>query len=155
MQPVSGDIAPDFTISIGEESFFSLADHLGKKVLVYFYPKDDTPTCTQQACDFKAFFSQFTLENCVIIGISKDSSESHKEFSNKYHLPFYLGSDPEGFVLSKYGVLVTKSMYGRIYTGINRSTFLINQKGQIEKIWRSVKLKNHVEEVLRCLNTTI
>lgn len=151
MGPLAGTIAPDFTVATSDHSFFRLKDYRGKKVILYFYPKDNTPGCTQEACDFKSFFEKLTHKNCVIIGISKDSIPSHEKFSQKHALPFYLGSDPEGEVLEKYEVLVEKKLYGRSYRGIDRSTFLIDEKGQIEKVWRSVKVNNHVEEILKCL----
>lgn len=151
MGPLAGTIAPDFTVATSEHSFFHLQDYRGKKVILYFYPKDNTPGCTQEACDFKSSFEKLTTKNCVIIGISKDSVTSHEKFSQKYGLPFYLGSDPEGKILEEYGVLVEKKLYGRSYKGIDRSTFLIDENGQVEKVWRSVKVNNHVEEVLKCL----
>lgn len=153
MELVPGSIAPDFTISVGKNSLFSLKDHRGKKVILYFYPKDNTPGCAQEACDFKSSFEDLVKINCVIIGISKDSLKSHEKFSLKYDLPFYLGSDPEATALGKYGVLVDKTLYGRTYKGIDRSTFLIDENGRVEKLWRSVKVKNHVQEILKCLTS--
>jgi peroxiredoxin Q/BCP len=155
MELSAGSIAPNFTVSIGKDSFFTLMDQRGKKVILYFYPKDNTPGCTQEACDFRDSFPKFSNKNCIIIGISKDSSNTHEIFSQKHALPFYLGSDPTGEILEKYGVLVEKSMYGRMYKGIERTTFLINERGRIENVWRHVKVKNHIQEILKCLSTTI
>jgi peroxiredoxin Q/BCP len=149
------DTAPDFTVSIGNSSVFSLKNQRGKNVILYFYPKDSTPGCTQEACDFKEAFQDFREENTVIIGLSKDSIKSHLSFSEKYGLPFYLGSDPDGNVLEKYGVWIEKSMYGRSYMGIERATFLIDGNGKIEKIWRKVKVKNHVQEILNTIKVSL
>ncbi|HCI48716.1 MAG: hypothetical protein A2977_00060 [Alphaproteobacteria bacterium RIFCSPLOWO2_01_FULL_45_8] len=151
MALVDGSIAPDFTVSVGENSAFALKDHRGKKVILYFYPKDNTPGCTQEACDFKSSFRDLAQKNCVLIGISKDSLKSHANFSQKYRLPFPLGSDPKGEIAQTYGALTENNLYGRTYKGINRSTFLIDENGHIEKVWRSVKVNNHVQEILKCL----
>lgn len=150
-----GTLAPDFEIPIDENSFFSLKDHRGKKVILYFYPKDNTPGCTQEACDFKERWPEFHAKNCIVIGISKDSLQSHQNFSRKYGLPFYLGSDPQNRVAELYGVVVDKMLYGRAYRGVDRSTFLIDEKGYIEKVWRSVKVKDHATEILKCLSHTL
>lgn len=151
LQP--GSPAPQFSIPTGNARVFSLKEHLGKKILLYFYPKDNTSGCTQQALDFKDHLPQFQQNNCIVLGISKDSLSSHTRFSTKYELPFDLGSDPDKKICHLYNVLVQKTLYGRAYEGIDRSTFLINEKGQIEKVWRSVKVNNHVNEVLECLKS--
>jgi len=148
-------MAPDFTVSTGISSVFSLKNQRGKSVILYFYPKDNTPGCTQEACDFKEAFQDFREKNTVIIGLSKDSIKSHLSFSEKHDLPFYLGSDPDGNVLEKYGVWIEKSMYGRSYMGIERATFLIGKNGKIEKIWRKVKVKNHVQEILNTIKASL
>ena len=155
MKLQAGDLAPGFTVPLSENAFLSLEAHRGKKVVLYFYPKDNTPGCTQQACDFKENLSHFNDKNCVVIGISKDSPQSHQKFSKKYDLPFYLGSDPQNTVASLYGVFIEKTLYGRTYKGTDRSTFLIDEKGYIEKVWRSVKVKNHVTEILKCLSPAL
>ncbi|MFN7662880.1 MAG: peroxiredoxin [Alphaproteobacteria bacterium] len=151
LQP--GSPAPQFSIPTDNDRVFSLKEHLGKKIVLYFYPKDNTSGCTQQALDFKEQLAKFQHHNCLVLGISKDSLASHNRFSTKYELPFDLGSDPDKKACQLYNVLVQKTLYGRAYEGIDRSTFLINEKGQIEKVWRSVKVNNHVNEVLKCLKS--
>ncbi len=143
-----GDNAPDFTLPTDGGEAVSLAGLKGKNVIVYFYPKDDTPGCTQEAKDFRDNIDAFAAENAVIIGISKDSVASHDKFKNKHELPFILASDEDVSVCEAYGVWVEKSMYGKKYMGIQRDTFLINADGVIAKIWRKVKVNGHVEDVL-------
>ena len=120
----------------------------GKKVILYFYPKDDTPGCTAQACGFRDSFPRFGKSDAVVIGLCRDSVASHDKFKKKYELPFTLASDEEGKVTEAYGTWVEKSMYGRKYMGIERATFLIDDKGVIRNIWRKVKVPGHVDEVL-------
>ncbi|MBN9564744.1 MAG: thioredoxin-dependent thiol peroxidase [Alphaproteobacteria bacterium] len=141
-----GDKAPDFTLptDTGEITLSSLN---GKKVVVYFYPKDNTSGCTQEACDFRDAYSRLCVK-AHVIGISKDSPKSHQNFKAKYQLPFTLASDIDGGICEKYGVWVLKSMYGRSYHGIERATFLIDENGNILKIWRKVSVKGHVEDVM-------
>ncbi len=143
-----GDIAPNFTLQDENENTFSLSDYKGKKIVLYFYPKDNTSGCTKEACAFKDNQRNFADKNAVIIGISKDSSKSHANFKEKYGLPFILGADTECKVCEEYGAWVEKSMYGRKYMGIDRSTFLIDESGKILKIWRKVKVAGHIEAVL-------
>lgn len=142
-----GNPAPDFTLET-EQGPLTLSNLKENKVVVYFYPKDMTPGCTQEACDFRDHYSQFHDKNTIIIGISKDSLKSHSKFKEKEGLNFILASDPDGKACEAYGVWVEKSMYGRKYFGIERATFLIDEKGVIQNIWRNVKVKGHVSEVL-------
>ena len=143
-----GDKAPAFTMATDGGGSVSLAKLKGRKVVLYFYPKDDTSGCTAQACGFRNTFPKFGKSDSVIIGVSRDSVQSHDKFKKKYDLNFMLGSDETGKVTEDYGVWVEKSMYGRKYMGIERSTFLIDEKGVIRGLWRKVKVPGHVEEVL-------
>jgi peroxiredoxin Q/BCP len=144
-------LAPLFALPSDEGSEISLADLKGKNVVLYFYPKDDTPGCTIEAQDFARKIGAFEKSDCVVLGISKDSVESHCKFINKYKLNFNLLADESGEVCEKYGVIQQKSMFGKKYMGIERSTFLIDKIGKISAIWRSVKVNGHVEEVLAAL----
>ena len=146
-----GGRAPDFTLQTDNEGDISLAKLKGKNVVLYFYPRDDTPGCTIEAKDFRDRMEQFKAANTVIIGVSRDSVESHEKFRKKFCLPFTLGSDESGKTCEDYGVWVEKSMYGRTYMGIERTTFLIDAKGVIRKIWRKVKVPGHSEDVLNAL----
>lgn len=146
-----GNHAPDFTLET-EQGPLTLSNLKEKRVVVYFYPKDMTPGCTQEACDFRDNYSQFQDRNTIIIGISKDNLKTHLKFKEKERLNFILASDLDGKVCEAYGVWVEKSMYGRKYFGIERATFLIDEKGLIQNIWRNVKVKDHVSEVLAHLN---
>lgn len=143
-----GDLAPDFVLPSSGKGTVSLAALRGRKVALYFYPKDDTPGCTQESCDFRDNLSRLSAQGIEVIGISRDSPASHDLFREKYSLNFPLGSDEKGEVTEKYGVWVEKSMYGKKYMGIDRATFLIGEDGRIIKIWRKVKVGGHVEEVL-------
>ena len=143
-----GDKAPDFTLKNENDRAISLKDFTGKKIVLYFYPKDDTPGCTAEACSFRDSIKTFEKKNSVIIGISKDSIKSHKNFSVKYKLPFTLLSDDTLEVLKKYEVWKEKSMYGRKYLGIERTTFIIDEKGRIKKIFNKVKVNRHIEEII-------
>lgn len=140
--------APAFSLETDGNGKVSLKDFAGKPVVVYFYPKDDTPGCTTEALDFSAKASAFKKLGIPIIGISKDSVRSHDKFKQKHRLAVMLASDPEGKVVEAYGSWVEKSMYGRTYMGIDRSTFLIDAKGKIARMWRKVKVRGHAEEVL-------
>lgn len=144
----AGDKAPGFTLRDGGEEEVSLSDFSGKKVVLYFYPKDDTPGCTTEAMDFSRARDQFAQNNTIVIGISKDSCASHAKFSDKHNLDVVLLSDPDHQVQEAYGVWQEKSMMGKKYMGTLRTTFLINEDGIIEKIWENVKVPGHVEEVL-------
>lgn len=143
--------APKFTLLADNGSKVSLSDLQGKKVILYFYPKDDTSGCTKESCEFRDELPNFTKAKAVVIGVSKDGLASHQKFKQKYALPFTLLSDEEGKVCEAYGVWVEKSMYGKKYFGIERSTFLIDEKGMIQQIWRKVKVDGHVEEVLKAI----
>jgi thioredoxin-dependent peroxiredoxin len=143
-----GDQAPDFTLPTDGGGTVSLSALRGKKVILYFYPKDDTSGCTKQACGFRDSLPDFTGSGAVVIGVSKDSVASHDKFKKKYDLPFILASDETSDVCERYGVWAEKSMYGRKYMGIERSTFLIDEKGVVRSIWSKVKIPGHVEEVL-------
>lgn len=146
-----GNAAPSFTLPTDEGNSLSLQDLQGKKVVLYFYPKDDTPGCTKEAKDFAEHQEEFTAHNTIILGISKDDSKSHQKFKTKYCLPFTLLSDTEGSACLAYGVWVEKSMYGKKYMGIERSTFLIDETGILQKIWRKVSVTEHVSEVLNAI----
>jgi peroxiredoxin Q/BCP len=143
-----GDKAPDFSMPVSGGEKVSLAALAGKPVVLYFYPKDDTPGCTVEAKDFRDMKKEFDQAGAVIVGVSKDSLKSHEKFQEKYCLPFALGSDEDGSVCEAYGVWVEKSMYGKSYMGIERTTFLIDGKGKLRNIWRKVKVDGHVGEVL-------
>ena len=143
-----GDKAPDFTIATDGGGTFSLLEMRGHNVIIYFYPKDDTPGCTKEACEFRDSLPDFSNSSSKIIGISKDTVAKHDKFKSKYELPFTLGADLEGDVCEVYGTWVEKSMYGRQYMGIERATFLVDKEGVLQGIWRKVKVKGHVEEVL-------
>ena len=143
-----GDKAPDFTAATDGNGSVSLAKLRGKKVILYFYPKDDTSGCTKEACGFRDALPDFSKAQAIVIGVSRDSVASHDKFKKKYELPFTLAADADGQITEAYGVWVQKSMYGRKYMGIERSTFLIDEKGIIRGIWPKVKIPGHVEEVL-------
>lgn len=143
-----GDKAPDFSLPTDGEGKISLAKLKGKKLVLYFYPKDDTPGCTLESKDFAAAMKDFEKNGAMIVGLSKDSVKSHDKFKAKFCLPFSLASDEEGHTCEDYGVWVEKSMYGKTYMGIERSTFLIDAKGSIARIWRKVKVEGHAQEVL-------
>ena len=143
-----GAPAPDFELAGEEDRSFTLDDLKGKKLVLYFYPKDDTPGCTKQAVGFTAHADAFAASDTKILGVSKDTVAKHGKFRAKHDLGILLGSDPEGEVIERYGSWIEKSMYGRTYMGIDRSTFLIDREGKIARIWRKVRVKGHVEEVL-------
>jgi peroxiredoxin Q/BCP len=151
MTPAILDIgakAPDFVLDSDQHLQISLSQFLGKKVLLYFYPKDDTPGCTRQACDFRDDIDKFAELNVEVIGISKDSASRHQKFKQKYALPFTLLVDADGGVCEAYGVMDKKSLFGKSFLGINRSTFLIDEQGVIVKIWRKVKVTGHSAAIL-------
>lgn len=135
-----------------EEKEYSLLDFKGKKIILYFYPKDNTSGCTQEACDFKDNFNRLTSK-AVVIGVSPDSIDSHKKFIDKNNLNFILLSDPEHKLSNEFNVFAEKSMYGRKYMGIIRSTFILNEDGKIEKEWRKVRVKGHVDQIIDYLLT--
>jgi peroxiredoxin Q/BCP len=143
-----GEEAPDFTLETVWEKLVSLKDYRGKKVVLYFYPKDGTPGCTTEALEFKDIAEAFVKEGAVILGISKDSVKSHQKFKEKHQLPFTLLSDPEAKVLNAYGVWKEKVLYGRKIMGTERTTFLIDEKGIIRKIYAKVKPEGHTQVCL-------
>jgi peroxiredoxin Q/BCP len=143
-----GDIAPNFTLMITEERLIKLSDLQGKNVVLYFYPKDDTPGCTIEAKDFNSHKADFDKLDTVILGISKDDVSSHYKFKTKYSLRFDLASDSNAETATKYGVWVPKSMFGKKYMGIDRTTFLINKEGRISYIWSNVSVIGHANDVL-------
>jgi peroxiredoxin Q/BCP len=148
-KPLSvGDKAPDFSMPVSDASSVSLSTLEGKNVVLYFYPKDDTPGCTLEAKDFRDNMGAFENADTVIIGVSKDSIKSHEKFREKFCLPFPLASDESGACCEAYGVWKEKSMYGKTYMGIERSTFLIDKKGILRAVWNKVKVDGHVAEVL-------
>jgi peroxiredoxin Q/BCP len=146
-----GNKAPSFKLKNQDGKTISLSDFKGKPVVLYFYPKDDTSGCTKEACNFRDEFPKFGKMKAEIIGVSADSVESHKKFAQKYKLPFNLLSDEKKEVLEKYGVWQEKSMYGKKYMGIVRSTFIIDGAGKISNIFPKVKVDNHNQEVMEAL----
>ena len=143
-----GKKVPDFTLPASDGTDFTLSEHRGKKVVIYFYPKDSTPTCTKEACEFRGAYGKLKEHNAVVVGISPDSTASHVKFADKASLPFLLLSDPERRVIEMFGVWVLKKMYGREYMGVERSTFLIDEEGKLIREWRKVRVNGHVDEVL-------
>jgi thioredoxin-dependent peroxiredoxin len=145
------DVAPAFSANTNGGGKISLADFKGKNVILYFYPKDDTPGCTKEACAFRDSFSEFKKRGAVVLGVSTDSPKSHDKFVEKFKLPFPLLADEDKKIVQAYGVWGEKSFMGRKYMGTNRVTFLIGPDGKIKKIWPQVKPDEHVEEVLAAL----
>jgi len=143
-----GEEAPDFTLLADDGRKVSLKDYRDKKVVLYFYPKDGTPGCTREAIEFSKIAKEFEKEGAIILGVSKDSVKSHQKFKQKHELPFTLLSDPEGKVLDLYGVWKKKSLYGRTFMGTERTTFLIDEKGIVKKVYRKVKAKGHAQVCL-------
>lgn len=143
------NVVPSIRLPSSSGKELALTDFKGKKIVLYFYPKDDTPGCTKEACAFRDALEDYTALNTVIIGVSKDSLQSHDKFIAKYGLPFELLSDEEGRLLEAFGVWKEKSMYGKTFLGVQRSTFLIDEEGKIMKAWRRVSAANHVAEVLK------
>jgi peroxiredoxin Q/BCP len=143
-----GDKAPAFAAKDQDGQKVSLADHKGKKIVLYFYPEDDTPTCTIQACNLRDNYALLKKEGFVVLGVSPDKEKKHKKFEAKYGLPFTLLSDPDHKIIDKYGVWGEKQLYGRQYMGLHRTTFLIDEKGLIRKIFLKPKNKAHAEEIV-------
>lgn len=144
--------APDFSLPDQNGNRVALSDFLGKKIVLYFYPKDHTPGCTRQACAFASAYEGFRKQDTVVIGISKDSTVSHEKFAKKYNLPFLLLSDPDLQAICSYGVWQEKKLYGKVSMGVVRTTFLINEQGYIEKIMPKVKPDTNAEEILTYLD---
>ena len=149
------ELAPNFKIPSSNNKEFELKKNKNKFLIIYFYPRDNTPGCTNEAKDFSKSYKEFKKLNCEIFGISKDSIESHQKFISKFKIPFQLLSDEKIIALKKYGAWGEKSMYGKKFMGIKRTTVLINPKGKIIKIWNNVKVKDHAKEVLSCLKEAI
>ncbi len=148
-----GDKAPDFTAKDDEGNEVSLRDLRGKKVVLYFYPKDNTSGCTQEACDFRDNFARIKRAGAIVLGVSPDSEKSHGKFKSKFDLTFPLLADEDKTLVNAYGVWKEKSMYGRKYMGVERTTFLIDEKGRIAKIFPKVKVAGHVDAVLEALRS--
>lgn len=143
-----GDKAPDFSLNNQDGKTFSLKDYKGKKVVLYFYPKDDTPGCTAESCNLRDNYSSLKKKGYEVIGVSVDNEKSHKKFANKFNLPFNLLADTEKDMVEKYGVWGEKMLFGRKYMGIIRTTFIIDENGKIEKIINDVETENHTKQVL-------
>ena len=146
-----GTKAPEFTLPDKDGNLVSLTDFAGKKVVLYFYPKDNTPGCTRQACAFAGVYEEFKKINAVVVGVSKDSVTSHQKFAEKHGLPFILLSDPELTAIQVYGVWQEKKLYGKVSMGVVRSTFVINENGVIEKVMPKVKPDTNAAEILNYL----
>ncbi len=152
-QLTEGEKAPDFKSKDQNGNAISLKDFKGRKVVLYFYPEDDTPTCTIEACNLRDNYSSLEKEGLVVLGVSPDDEKKHKKFEEKYKLPFTLIADPEKKIVDKYGVWGEKNLYGRKYMGLHRTTFLIDEKGIILKIFKKPKSKIHSEEILKALES--
>ena len=150
-----GDPAPDFTAPINGGGKISLSDFKGRNVILYFYPRDDTPGCTKEACAFRDDFAAFKKKGAVVLGVSVDSVKSHDKFAEKFKLPFTLVSDEDKKIVQAYGVWGEKSFMGRKYQGTHRVTFLVGPDGRIRKIWPKVKPEEHGEEVLAALDQIV
>ena len=144
-----GDTAPDFTALDDQGKTHHLKDYKGKTVVVYFYPKDNTPGCTTEACGFRDQFLHFKKKGVVILGVSPDDAKSHTKFKDKFELPFPLLVDTDKKICAAYGVWKEKSMYGRKYMGVERSTFVIGPDGKIKQAWRKVSVTGHIDEVYK------
>ena len=148
MKLSEGDIAPDFELSDQDGKNHKLSDYKGKNIVLYFYPKDDTPGCTKEACDFRDNY-YLLKKKAVVLGVSADDEKSHKKFAEKYSLPFILLSDPKHKVLGQYSVWKEKKLYGKIFMGIERTTYVIDPSGKIKKIFPKVSVEGHVQEILK------
>lgn len=148
---IKDEFAPDFQLADENGDLRKLSDYLGQPVVLYFYPKDDTPGCTTEACEFRDDYSNYESNGVIILGVSPDTSKSHKKFKTKYGLPFTILADVDHSVCDLYGVWGEKSMYGRKYFGVKRTTFLINQKGKIIEIFENVVPKGHSNQILAAL----
>lgn len=149
LQP--GSTAPDFTISDHNDTPVTLGSLRGQKVVLYFYPRDNTPGCTTEAREFSALLDEFKSRNAVVYGISTDSTESHRKFQSKHSLTVPLLSDPERVVHTAFGAWGTKNLYGRVYEGTLRATFLLDEEGRVMRVWPKVRVANHAQEVLDAL----
>lgn len=147
-----GDKAPDFKAFNQDGERVSLNDFKGRKLILYFYPKDNTPGCTNEACDFRTHYQFWLDKGYQVVGVSPDSQESHRKFIEKYQLPFPLLSDPDKEIIKAYGAWGLKKLYGREYEGLIRSTFIIDEEGKIQEIFKKVKTKTHTEQIIKKLN---
>ena len=147
-----GDIAPDFTTRDQSGNEVKLSDFRGRRVVLYFYPKDDTPGCTKQACSLRDSYDAFEEKGIKVLGVSNDDEASHQKFISKFSLPFDLLADTEKEIVNAYGVYGEKNMYGKKYMGINRTTFLIDEAGKIKKIFKKVNVDEHADEVLKAFD---
>jgi thioredoxin-dependent peroxiredoxin len=147
----AGDLAPDFSMPTVDGGNISLRDLRGRKVVLYFYPKDDTPGCTREACSFRDNLPDFSKLNAEIVGVSRDDGDSHRKFRDKYSLNFILASDSDGSVVNDYGVWKEKQNYGKTYMGIERTTFLIDENGKVEHIWPRVQVDGHSDQIMAAL----
>ena len=152
MSVAEGEPAPDFSLPSGQGETVSLADFRGRKVVLYFYPRDDTPGCTTEACEFRDAVPRFRNEDAVILGVSPDSVDSHRKFKEKYDLNFPLLADEEHQVAEAYGVWKEKKMFGNTFWGVERSTFLIDEEGRVERVWRRVRPAGHADEVMEAVS---
>ena len=143
-----GDMAPDFSLPTDGDGRFALADHRGRKLVLYFYPRDNTTGCTREAWAFRDAHPEFEAVGASVVGVSPDKPRSHDRFRGKHDLPFRLASDTDHAVARRFGVWVEKQMYGRKFMGLERSTFLIDGEGRVARVWRKVKVNGHVQEVL-------
>ena len=148
-----GEAAPDFTALTNGDEEISLSQFRGQTVVLYFYPKDNTPGCNKEACDFRDVHTEIVAKNAIVLGVSADSATKHEKFIEKFELPFKLIADENKVICNAYGVWGEKKFMGRTYLGINRQTFLIDGDGVIRKIWLKVKVAEHAKEVLDALNT--
>lgn len=148
MSTATGQKAPSFSAPNQDEKIVSLADFKGKKLVLYFYPKDDTPGCTAEACSLRDNYKKLISEGFAVLGVSPDDAKKHRKFIDKYELPFDLLADTDNKIATDYGVWVEKSMYGRKYMGIQRTTFIIDENGNIAEIIEKVDTKNHAEQIL-------
>ena len=146
-----GDKAPAFRAKTQDGETVALSDFKGRKLVLYFYPKDDTPGCTKEACSFRDGWSKFKKRGVAVLGVSTDDEKSHRKFADKFSLPFPLLADPDKKIVNAYGVWGEKSLYGRKYMGTNRVTYLIDEKGKIAAVWPKVKPEGHAEEVLAAI----
>ena len=147
----SGQVAPAFSADVTDGSTITLESLSGKRVVLYFYPKDDTPGCTVEACDFRDNMARIAGHGAVILGVSPDSVKKHVKFTDKFSLPFPLLADEDHAMAEAYGVWIEKSMYGKKYMGIERTTFLIDERGIVRNVWSKVKVEGHVTEVIKAI----
>jgi peroxiredoxin Q/BCP len=151
--PKEGSVAPNFAAKDANDETVRLKDLRGQKVVLYFYPKDDTPGCTKEACSFRDAFADFKKRDIKVLGVSVDSEASHKKFAAKYKLPFTLLADPDHSIADAYGVYGEKKFMGRTYMGVKRITFLIDEKGKVKKVFEKVKPEEHAQDVLDAFET--